>query len=151
MNAVDAAWQAALAAEQRAVFGYSVLGPHLSGGDRSLAADCSDAHESLRDATSAAMTTAQLTPQPPLVDYPDVYPVTGARRGRTLAAELEDDCARAWRYLFAQAAARGAAAGARLRPGAQEALTASAVRAVRWRRIVDPGNASTPFPGVPSS
>ena len=48
---VDAAWQAALAAEHQAVFGYALLGPRLAPDELALAVYCSDAHEMLRDAT----------------------------------------------------------------------------------------------------
>ena len=81
MTALDDAWQAALAAEHQAAFGYALLGPRLSGDDRALAVACSDAHEALRDATAAAIAAAGLVPDPPQADYPALYPVAGARRG----------------------------------------------------------------------
>ena len=55
--------------------------------------------------------------------------------------------AAAWRYLYAQEAST-ASPRAGLRGSAQAALTASAVRATRWRYLADPGHATTPFPGI---
>ena len=150
MNAPDvpAAWQAALAAEHQAAFGYGLLGPHLRGTALALAVECSDAHEALRDATEQELAAAGQPPVPPEADYPQLYPVPGAAAAGKLAARLEDDCAAAWRFLYAATAAAGSAPPAGLRAAAQEALTASAVRAARWRRLIDPAHATTPFPGV---
>ena len=142
MNDLVAAWQGALAAEYRAAFGYGVLGAHLHGDPQlELAISCSDAHEALRDATAQAITSAGLTPVAAAADYPDVYPVTDAAAARALAPRLEDDCAAAWRYLYAVAAGTAGAQATVLRRSAQVALTASAVRATRWR------GTTAPFPG----
>lgn len=146
-SALDAAWQAALAAEHQAVFGYALLGPQLTGADQQLAVSCSNAHESLRDSTSAAIAAARLTPVPPQADYPALYPVPDAAAARALAVRLEDAGATAWRYLYLRAASAGTRAHA-LRAAAQQQLTASAVRAARWRAIATPDHATTPFPGT---
>jgi hypothetical protein len=145
MTRVDAAWQAALAAEHQAVFGYGLLGVRLRGAQQQLAVACSNAHEALRDATEAAMTEGQLRPAPPQADYPALYPVSNAGQARALAVRLEDACAAAWRYLYAQAAL--ARTAARLAE-AQGGLTSSAVRAVQWRALANPDHASVAFPGV---
>ncbi|HET6878077.1 MAG TPA: DUF4439 domain-containing protein [Jatrophihabitans sp.] len=147
-TALTAAWQDALAAEHEAVFGYTLLGPQLTGAAQQLAVACSNAHESLRDATEQAMWQAGLTPVSPRADYPGLYPVPDAASARRLAARLEQGCAAAWRFLYAQAAsAPGPAATAR-RAEAQAALTASAVRATKWRLLIDPHDATTAFPGI---
>ena len=148
MSSLDAAWQAALAAEHRAVFGYALLGPHLSGARQRLAVTCSDAHETLRDATSTALAQAGRTPVPPEADYPALYPVSDAARARHLAIRLEDDCAVAWRYLYLQAASSAGAQARTLRVSAQDALTASAIRATGWRAGATPSHPTTPFPGL---
>jgi hypothetical protein len=147
-SAVDSAWQAALAAEHQAVFGYGVLGPHLTGTDQRLAVACSDAHESLRDSTVSAMAGAGLRPVPSQADYPALYPVAAAAAARSLAIRLEDDAAAAWRYLYLQAASTHGNHARALRGLAQKALTASAVRATQWQAIVSPAHATTPFPGI---
>lgn len=153
MNVISA-WQAALAAEHRAVFGYGVLGPHLRGADQVLAVACSDAHEQLRDRTSAALAAAGQTPVAPEADYPALYPVTSAGAARALAIRLEDECADAWRYLYLVAASASAptsgakSLAANARTGAQTSLNASAVRATKWRVVTDPARTTEPFPGI---
>jgi hypothetical protein len=147
MTALESAWQAALAAEQQAAFGYSLLGPHLAAADQQLAVTCSDAHETLRDATATALSAAGLAPVAPQPDYPALYPVADAAAARNLAVRLEDAGAAAWRYLYLQAASTTGARPRTLRGAAQKGLTASAVRAARWRAIVSPTHASTAFPG----
>lgn len=149
---VQTAWQAALAAEQQAAFGYGLLGVRLTGDERVLAANCERAHARLRDATALAMAAAGVEPVAPRADYPALYPVPDAAAARRLALRLEDDCAVAWRTLYLRAASATAApAGSRvppLRAPAQQALTASAVRATRWRVIESPSRATDPFPGI---
>ncbi len=146
---LEDAWQAALAAEHQALFGYGVLGPHLSNADTDLAYTCVGAHETLRDTTTAAIGAAGLTPVTPLADYPALYPVDDDASARRLAIRLEDDCALAWRFLYLQAASQPSArAMTVLRRSAQAGLTGSAVRAARWRALADPGHASIAFPGI---
>lgn len=142
--AVVPAWQAALGAEQQAAFGYTLLGPHLPGADVGLARTDQAAHEGLRDTTMDAISAAGSAPQPPAGDYPALYP--GLTDPPALAASLEDDCAAAWRYLYAVAATH--AAPIALRRQAQAALTASAVRATQWRVRTHSGKPVTPFPGT---
>ena len=150
VDARTGAWQAALAAEQRAAFGYGLLGAHLHGSAQlPLAVTCSDAHEALRDATAQALTAAGVQPQPAAADYPELYPVSSAAQASALALRLEQDCAAAWRYLYALAAEDPSAQARAVRAGAQVALTASAVRAVQWRRITTPASPSVAFPGLP--
>lgn len=148
MSGVASAWQAALAAEHQAVFGYALLGPQLTGAPQQLAVACSDAHESLRDETKNEMTRAGLIPVPPQADYPGLYPISDPADARRLAVRLEQACAAAWRFLYAQAASASGHAADERRTEAQAALTASAVRATRWRLFYDPDNATTAFPGI---
>jgi hypothetical protein len=148
-SALRDAWQAALAAEQRAAFGYGLLGARLHGSAQlPLAISCSDAHEALRDETEQAIAAAGLTPVSPAADYPDLYPVDTAAQAAGLAVRLEDGCATAWRYLYAAAAEASGARATALRPMAQRALTAGAVRATQWRKLTDPARATVAFPGL---
>jgi hypothetical protein len=148
MTALDNAWQAALAAEQQAVFGYALLGPRLSDDVRFRAVGFSDLHEQLRDSTAAAISAAGLVPVPPAADYPSLYPVDSAAAARALAVRLEDAGAAAWRYLYLQAASTTGSRAAALRATAQRNLTSSAVRATVWRALISPAHATTPFPGI---
>jgi hypothetical protein len=149
---LESAWQAALAAEQQAVFGYGVAGPHLSGAaDVGRARDDEAAHRALLTSTSAELAAAGLTPAAPPDDYPALHPVANGVAARRLAVRLEQDCASAWRYLFAALAQGGpVAAPTGLRDTAQSNLTASAVRAVRWRMAAGESSATVPFPGIGS-
>ncbi|MDT4938991.1 MAG: hypothetical protein QOG80_2662 [Pseudonocardiales bacterium] len=148
MSALDDAWQAALAAEHQAVFGYGLLGPRLTGPtERGLARDCQAAHEALRDATASALRAAGQTPVDPAADYAGLYPVPAAPAARRLAIRLEADAATAWRFLYARAAELGDA-GSRTRASAQQALMQSAVRATRWRRTAGDATPTVAFPGI---
>jgi hypothetical protein len=141
-------WQAALAAEHRAVFGYSVLGPHLHGADQALAVACSDAHEQLRDRTEAAIQAAGAVSVPPAADYPDLYPVSSVAAARQLAVRIEDDCAAAWRYAYFVAASASTAQARHVRAVAQTSLSTSAIRGTKWRLVIDPAHATVAFPGI---
>lgn len=148
-STVQDAWQGALAAEQRAAFGYGLLGAHLHGSPHlELAIACSNDHEELRDATELSIAAGGVTPAAPAADYPDLYPVADADQAAALAVRLEDGCAAAWRYLYAVAAGPAGSGMKALRATAQGALTASAVRATKWRKVTDPSAATVAFPGL---
>ena len=143
------AWLAALAAEEQAVYGYGLVGPHLPTQQAiALAEQCQAAHAALQDATSAALVLAGLVPPPPPADYPDLYPVSMGDSALRLALELEQDAATAWRFLFAQASHDSGAQARAVLAQAQDALTASAVRAMGWRRLRSPSAATVAFPGI---
>lgn len=161
MSALLDAWQAALAAEHQAGYAYALIGPRVPPADTALVRTSAAAHAAQRDATSAALLAAGTAPDPPRADYPGLYPVPDAAAARRVAIRVEDACAVAWRVLYATAAtppssspsgpsSDGSAPSRRAaRTAAQQALTASAVRATRWR--LRSGTASTttaPFPGI---
>jgi hypothetical protein len=148
VTALIDAWQGALAAEHAAVAGYDVLGPRLDPAHVGLARTDQQAHRALRDATSAALTGAGQTPTAARPDYPLPFAVTSATTAHRFAVSLESACAAAWRYLIAVAADTPQLPNPTLRADAQTALTASAVRAVGWRRLVDPAAPTVPFPGI---
>lgn len=155
MSSVAQAWQAALAAEYAAAFGYGVAGPWLHGDSRMLAHANQQAHRDLGEHTAAELTAAGLAPEPPAADYPLPFPIADERSAHRYATDLETTAATAWRYLIAVAADphadRGSLTATRLtaiRASAQAALTASALRAMRWRRMSAPTKATVPFPGI---
>lgn len=139
---VVAAWQQALAAEAQAVFGYALLGPHLSADHQDLARSCQALHEDLRDRTAAAIAASGARPVAPAGDYPALYGIAAL----TLAPRLEDDCAAAWRYFYARLAAGSGRTA--LRTTAQQLLTDSAVRATRWRVVAGAARPVVAFPGT---
>lgn len=144
MSSLVDAWQAALAAEHAAVAGYDVAGPHMDDAEAATARADQQAHRTLRDATSAALAAAGHAPMPARPDYPLPFAVTNAATARQFALNLESASAAAWRYVIAVAGA----ADRTVRSDAQAALTASAVRAVQWRSLVDPAKPTVPFPGI---
>jgi hypothetical protein len=144
---VRTAWQAALAAEQAAVFGYGVLGPRLQAASEIRLAHRFEAeHRVVAAETSAALVAAGLVPVGGWAGYPLPFPVDDAAAARRLALRLEDAAATGWRYLLAQSAAVSGQQA--LRAAALSTLTDSAVRAVSWRRLVSPAAPSVPFPGI---
>jgi Domain of unknown function (DUF4439) len=149
MSTLVDAWQRALGAEQQAVFGYALAGPHLDANTGSeLARTCQSAHETLRDETTTAISAAGAAPTPPPADFPSLYPVGNARSAQRLGVRLESDAAAAWRFLYAVAAEGTGAGPAAARNRAQAALIASAERATRWRVLVNPAKATVAFPGI---
>lgn len=141
--AVLTAWQGALAAEQQAAFGYTVLGPHLPADRQDRARACQTVHEQLREATADAIAAAGGTPRAPLGDYPALYGVAPL----TLAAQLEDDCAAGWRFLYAALAEAPGHFPAQ-RATAQQRLTDSALRATKWRLLAGAPRPTVAFPGT---
>jgi len=152
MSGFDDAWQAALAAQNQAIFGYGVLGPRLPGADQPRAAALQATHESARDAISAAMVQVGVTPGHAAADYPSLYPVGNSAQAHALAARLEDECAAAWRVLYAASAVDAGHAKipdpAARRREAQAGLSSSAVAAARWRKLAGAVPASRAFPGL---
>lgn len=142
-----AAWQQALGAEHAAIFGYGRLGPRLDAAGRALARACQRAHLAQRDATMTELAARGADPVRSLAGYPLPDRVESVAAARRLALNLEEAAATAWRFLLATAAAEPAAA-AEVRRAAITTLSATAVRAMRWRVLVDPGAPTVPFPGL---
>ena len=147
---VLAAWQAALAAEHAAVYGYGTVGPKLGRADQNLARAFETEHRSLRDHTESTIVALGALPVGARADYPPSAPITSAAVADVAALQLENDCAAAWRYLLAAAAAAGPSTSATqgARSAGQANLTASAIRAMRWRLRTDPAHPTEAFPGI---
>lgn len=163
MTAVSSAWQAALAAEYAAIFGYGVLGPRLQDSNEiELARGCEQAHRSLAEQATGQLIVDGQAPGAPLPSYVLPFAVPDAVAARQLAVRLEQAAASAWRYLIVTAAQQPVVAtvsgspapssdGAGLtvlRAQAVRTLSDAAVRGVRWRRIVSPLGPTVPFPGT---
>jgi hypothetical protein len=148
-GAVDGAWQQALAAEHKAVFGYGVLGPRLATDAQiTLARSSVASHEKLRDVAEALLVARAQQPVAPAADYPDLYPVPSPAAAERLAITLEQTAAAAWRHAYAVTADALLSDANGLRAQAQRALTDSAVRATRWRISSGATPATVPFPGI---
>ncbi|HEY1623036.1 MAG TPA: ferritin-like domain-containing protein [Streptosporangiaceae bacterium] len=133
-----AALQAALAAEQAAVYGYGVAGAHLGGASQVTAWQYWTEHRDARDTLAAMITARGATPVAALAYYDLPFPVTGAATGEALAAHLEDGVTAAYLGVVA-------VNDANLRTFGAQAMQASAGRAAHWR------GSTVAFPGLPVS
>ncbi|MDT0609574.1 ferritin-like domain-containing protein [Streptomyces lancefieldiae] len=129
------AFQAALAAEHAAVYGYGVVGARVGEERRAEARAAYDAHRARRDALARQVRDLGGKPVAASAGYTLPFPVPDSAAAVRLAAELEDRVAGVYSDLVraAEGARRAAAAGS---------LREAAVRAVRWR------GGSVAFPGL---
>jgi len=123
MSAADAV-RAAVRIEDEVVYGYGLVGAHLYGAARRLAADRLAAHQQLRDdLRGLAVDVPGAAPA-----YEPPFPISGAASARLLAVRLEDAAAGAAWALVASAAA-----GSKARRLAVAMLADVAIAAARWR------------------
>jgi hypothetical protein len=132
-----AALQAALAAENAAVYGYGVLGPQLSGAQLARATADYTAHRARGEALQQQITEARATPAAAAAGYELPFAVTGPATAVRLAALLED------RLACVYANGVQAADTPALRAALADSLQQSALRSLAWR-----GSGSA-FPGLP--
>jgi len=135
------ALQDALAAEHAVIWGYGVVGAAAADDilDRVRAAE--QVHRARRSDTAARLRSVDAVPVEPEASYELPFDVDDPPAALQLAAELEDGCAAAWRYVLGQTD------DAELRATALAALTACAVQATRWRRTAGVSPATVAFPG----
>jgi Domain of unknown function (DUF4439) len=131
------ALQAVLRAEDAAVYGYGVVGAHLTG--TALAAATSDwiAHQVARDSLEAMLRSAGIQPDAAAAAYRLPHPVRSPAEAMSLAVTLEDRVATAYLGLVALP-------GAAIRELGARAVTAAAIRAASWR------GKTVAFPGFPA-
>lgn len=134
---VDAA-QAALTAEYAIVYGYGVVGAHLSASAQARAAAALQMHEQRRDQLVALITETSLTPVAAQPAYQIPFAVTGPTTAARLAVVLEDGgTGAAWDLLAASPASSP------WRSLAIQWMADAAVRIEQW------GGAVPPLPGQP--
>jgi uncharacterized protein DUF4439 len=121
-----AALQAALAAEDAAIFGYGVAGAHLSGARQSAAEQDWTGHNEARDTLTAMISGLGATPVAAQAFYQLPFAVGDAASAAALAAYLEDGVTRAYLGLVA-------VSNQRLRTFGALAMQSSAERAAFWR------------------
>ena len=131
-----AALQAALAAENAAVYGYGVVGAQLSGGLRARASDSLAEHQARCAALTQQIAAASATPAAAAPGYELPFQVTGQDSAVRLAVLLEQ------RLAAVYANGVQATAGA-LRAGAASALRQSALSTLAW------SGSGSAFPGLP--
>jgi hypothetical protein len=132
------ALQAALAAEDAAVFGYGVAGAHLAGSGQSAAKQYWTGHKDARDALAAMISGLGAAPVAARAFYQLPFPVDGATSAMALAAYLEDGVTRAYLGIVA-------VSDRRLREFGALAMQRSAERAAFWR------GTTQAFPGLDAS
>jgi hypothetical protein len=129
------ALQAALAAEDAAIFGYGVAGAHLSGTRKSAAERDWTGHNKARDTLTAMISARGATPVAAQAFYRLPSQVHDAASAMALAAYLEDGVTRAYLGLVA-------VSDQRLRRFGALAMQSSAGRAAFWR------GGTQAFPGL---
>jgi hypothetical protein len=132
------AMQAALAAEDAAIFGYGVAGAHLSGTRKTAAEQDWTGHTEARDTLTTMISALGATPVAAAAYYRLPFAVHNATTATALAAYLEDGVTRAYLGLVA-------VTGEKWRTFGALAMQASAQRAAFWR------GTTQAFPGLQSS
>ena len=130
-----AALQAALAAENAAIFGYGVAGAHLTGSSQAAAEQDWTAHNQARDALAAMISARGAAPAAAQAYYQLPFRVHDAPSAIRLAAYLEDGVTRAYLGLVA-------VSDQRLRRFGAMAMQDAAQRAASWR------GSTLAFPGL---
>ncbi|GAA3839935.1 hypothetical protein GCM10022243_02820 [Saccharothrix violaceirubra] len=133
--------QRALAAEHAAVWTYGLVSAFIDE-QAAAVAEGADAHRARRDATERWLRDAGATPQPPAVAYLPPRPVDGAPTAMAALVSVETDACVAWRGVLDRTE------DTTVRTAALDALTTSAVRATRWRRLAGITPASIALPGT---
>jgi hypothetical protein len=129
------ALQAALAAENAAIFGYGVAGAHLTGSGLSAATRDWTGHHEARDTLAAMISGLGAAPAAAQAFYRLPFRVHDAATARALAAYLEDGVTRAYLGLVA-------VSDQRLRHFGALATQSAAQRAAFWR------GSTQAFPGL---
>ena len=129
------ALQAALAAEDAAIFGYGVAGAHLTGSSQAAAERDWTAHNQARDTLAAMIWRRGAAPAAAQAFYQLPFRVHDAASAMALAAHLEDGVTRAYLGLVA-------VSDQRLRLFGALAMQGAAQRAAFWR------GSTQAFPGL---
>jgi hypothetical protein len=137
-GAAAGALQAALAAENAAIFGYGVAGAYLAGPRQATATACWNDHRFARDTLEAMLRGRGVQPVAASDAYQLPFAVRTAAAAVSLAIFLEDGVTTAYLGLVA-------AGDAGLRTFGAQAMQQPAIRAASWR------GSSVAFPGFPAA
>jgi hypothetical protein len=129
------ALQAVLAAENAAIFGYGVVGAHLTGSGQTAAGQDWTGHNQSRDTLTAMISGLGAAPAAAHASYQLPFRVHDAASATALAAYLEDGVTRAYLALVA-------VSDQRLRRYGAMAMQQAAQRAAFWR------GTTQAFPGL---
>ncbi len=134
-SAAVTALQAALAAENAAIFGYGVAGAHLTGSAQATAGQDWTGHNQARDTLTAMISGRGAVPVAAQASYRLPFGVHDTASAMALAAYLEDGVTQAYLGLVA-------VSDQRLRQFGAMAVQAAAQRAASWR------GSTQAFPGL---
>jgi len=136
MSDLDAL-QAALAAEHAAIYGYGLLGAHLTGARQQAATAVWEAHRARRDRLATLIAGLGGTPVAAQPAYRLPVQVTSARTAAQLAVALEQNVLTGYVGL-------AGATGPALRKVAAQAMQEAMTRQIRWGG----SGLATAFPGL---
>jgi hypothetical protein len=130
---------AVLAGEHAAIYGYGVVGAHLTGALLTQGRQAEGTHRNRRDALLEALSAAGTTPPAADPVYALPFPVTDQASAIRLARQIEERTGALWRAVLP-------AGSVDQRRTALDGLTDSALRAARWRRAAgqQPGTVALP-------
>ncbi|MEJ2859323.1 MULTISPECIES: ferritin-like domain-containing protein [unclassified Saccharothrix] len=137
---VDAV-QDALAAEHAAVWTYGLVSA-FAAQQAAAVEEGALAHRARRDTTERWLRDKGATPRPPAPAYLPPAPVDSAASAIAALIAVETDGCVAWRGVIERTE------DADLRKTALDALTTSAIRATRWRKIAGVTPISITLPGT---
>ncbi len=133
----------ALAAEEAAIYAYGLIGVHVTRDSEVAAArNCEQKHRQRRDYLVDRLDELEASAAPAPAAYELPFEVTGRAGALKLAVHVEDGVAQAWRAVLPVTEGDQ-------RFEALSALTDSAIRATRWRRIAGITPLTMAFPGRP--
>ncbi len=134
------AMQAALVAEQAAVWAYGLVAAHARD-QADMVADARSGHLLRRDATAARLTAAGASAPEPEAAYQVAVDVQDQNTAWQLAQDIESDVAAAWRVVI------GSSDDAEVRGFALTGLSEAAVRLAMWKQVAGINPSTIPFPG----
>lgn len=137
-----AALQAALSAENAALWLYGTASAFVNGAVETEIVAAMDAVQNLRDGTAQRLSSGQITPQPAQPAYLVPTQVSDQPSALASLAIAESDATVAWRSVLEHTDDED------LRAAALAALIDSAVRETRWRRLSGQSPASIAMPGA---
>jgi hypothetical protein len=140
-NPADAALADAIAAEHATIYGYGFVSAHCGPDDNDLVADSLAEHRERRDAAIAMLSARSVAAPIAAVGYQLPMPVNDATDAAKLAVRMEADDATAWRAVIEQAQSSSD------RAFGITALNQCAVRAARWRQVLQMWPVTVAFPG----
>ena len=133
-----------LAAEEAAIYAYGLIGVRLTApGERTEARAAEQEHRQRRDYLVTLMSRLKASAAPAPAAYQLPFAVADRAGALQLAVRIEDGVAQAWRATLPATEPAD-------RSEALANLTASAVRATRWRRQAAVTPITLAFPGRPS-